>query len=142
MSILDGQTATIELFEANWDTNAIPVEFPNFALAEGDKAGTWVRMNILDADTRQIEIGSGNNQEKTVGIVMFNVFTQLGTGNGAALTTAKAISDIFKQNKRITMNDTGDIKFRPATVNTIGRRGSNNYYQVNVAVPFIRESVT
>ncbi len=84
----------------------------------------WARISILDGD----EVMVDQFTSRTVGVVMIQLFSEIGKGDNSSRATAKIIKDKFT-NKAI-----GGVHFRVAYVQTIGRR--EDAWQVNIICPF------
>ena len=93
-----------------------------------------VEFYVIDGETLQNTIGSpASNRFRTSGLVMVNVFTPQNLGKAPALAIAESVKAIFQG---VRLSD--DILFFAGSIHTVGVFGG--YLQVNVSVPFTRDS--
>jgi len=100
---------------------------------------------MRNTDAAQVELGGNKNQHRNNGFVIVNVFTPLNKGDGDALTLAETVATIFRTNQHVSTGADGSMIFRDPLVEPIGPDGQgvsvSSYYQVNVTVPFVRDTV-
>ena len=135
MSEVDGRAAIGKLFSEAWLATT-PVAYPNRDFTP-PQDGSWVQLGIAQGDAFPVEIGSGG-QKRHPGTVLVQVFTKLGEGDGPGLTLAEQAAAIFRD-VTVTAGTNANIRFRTPTVRNIGP--GDAYYQVNVAIPFVRDAV-
>jgi hypothetical protein len=123
------QKSTLESFiQANLvGTNVV---FEN--QSQGNKVSEWVRVNILNPDSRQISLGN-NPYFRYLGLLIFQIFIKPNVGSGRAMEIADQITALFR-GKTIS-----GMTFKPPVINPVGESGG--WYQVNVSVNFSREEV-
>lgn len=90
----------------------------------------WVRVNILNSDSRQISLGS-NPYYRYKGLLIFQIFTRPNTGSGKSNQLSDTITNLFRG---VSLNS---ITFKTPMKDTIGE--VDGWFQVNVSVPFFRE---
>lgn len=134
------------LFNTEWGTTT-PISWPNRDFTP-PVSQEWVRFSVVPADAFKIEIGSGNNQTRTVGLVFVQVFVPVGSGDGRAGELASLAIEVFAD-KDIQVFDPADgvtvvgrVMFRSPTARSIGIEGESIYYQLSVSVPYVRDSVS
>jgi len=139
MSNVDFRAAVGTLFDTGW-ASATPIAWQGRSFEPAKDDTSWVRLSILESDTFQHEIGSTNVQQREVGLVMVQVFTQVDKGDGPALTLADSVATIFRRQNVLYTN--GRAIFRIPRVRVIGIDGSGAtaWFQVNVSVPYIRDT--
>jgi len=140
------------LFNTGWGTTT-PVSYENRDYRP-PASSEWVRLKILAVDSFRTEIGTGARHERTVGLVTVQVFVPGNTGDGRAFELGDMVADIFRS-QQVQLYDPADgvtvigrILFRIPTVRNVGVgdqvRVDNTlkglYYQVNVSVPYLRDS--
>jgi len=90
----DSQTIR-ERFNTQW-----PIEQPTvpFSFADVDydppKDTSWVRLNVLPGDQRQVGMGS-LRRFRRVGVVLVQIFVPAGSGDGLAKELADSVAKIF-----------------------------------------------
>jgi len=115
-------------FAALATTHGWTVQYDNQDLAKPENV-TWCRLTIKEGDTFQASIGGATgNTDRTVGVMIAQVFSPVGIGDKAARVMADLIKAAFR---RVTY--TG-VKFLTPSVKSIGRVESE--WQVNVICPF------
>ena len=92
----------------------------------------WVRVTILPADAKQIDLGPGGTHRYT-GVLTFQIFVRPNVGSGRALAIADLLSPIFRAQRIST------IMFRTPAVRVVGRDPEGEWFQVNLSVNFFRE---
>lgn len=120
-------------FSTAWAATT-PVAYGNVPL-EPPQNSSWVRLTILDGDAQQVSIGTGvaGAIHRNAGLIIAQIFTALGAGERPARLLADQVANIFRSAQF------SDIICRSPRVEVIGDTGG--YYQVNVAVPFQRDTV-
>ena len=137
------------LFNTGWGSTT-PISYQNrdFSPPEGSE---WVRLTINPADSFRIELGTGLKHERTVGIVQVQVFVPANTGDGRSTELGDMVADIFRD-QQVDLLDPSDgvtvmgrIIFRTPTLRPIGvdtrLEMKGLFYQMNVSVPYVRDSV-
>lgn len=141
MSAKDQREAIGTLFVSGW--GSVP---PNPRLVTPNEPkepteGEWARLTILDSDSFPVEIGRSNVQRRSIGNVIVNVFVPLGTGDNRALALADKAAKVFTDSPRIACGVSADLRFRDPVIRPQGKDSTGNFYQVNVTVPYWRDSV-
>ena len=112
-----------------------PVAYDNTAFdptrdaldAGGRNLASWVRLTIIPGDGFQASLGTPRVWRAT-GIVVVQVFSPLGEGDGSAYSLADDVAAIFRG---VTVQG---VVFRAPSLTHIGPDGA--WYQINVATPF------
>lgn len=152
----------IDRFNAQWDANTTPVQYPN----ESEEAPTgiteWVRLAINSDVSRLADVVPDRARHRFLGQVIVQVFTKRGTGSARNTTLCQNVIDIFNwhtiepettqlldhDNTGYEFHDSSDwdvaskttqIIFRTAHKRTIGPDGA--WYQQNVIAPYHRDSL-
>ena len=92
----------------------------------------WIRVNILNADSKQISLGS-NPYYRYIGLLIFQIFIKPNVGSGRALQLADQITTMFRG---MTLHS---MTFHPPQVDIVGESGG--WYQINVSTKFHREEM-
>lgn len=139
MSAVEERKAIGTLFNAGW-AGATPVAWPGQKF-DPPQNGSWVRLTFTQGDAFQVEMGPTNAQKRALGLLTIQVFTALGRGDRDALQLADSAAQIFRDSRRVSAGQHGDLLFRVPVVRPIGEDAAGLYYQVNVSVPYVHESV-
>lgn len=113
----DSQTIR-ERFNTEW-----PLEQPTipFSFADVDynppKNITWVRLNVLPGDQRQVGLGRVRRFRR-IGTVLVQIFVPAGSGDGLAKELADSVANIFMGR---TVNG---VIFRGTSVDRLGVDGA------------------
>ena len=126
MSLATVEESITVYFATNVETGlSLSTQYDNSDKDNPD-TGDWCRMSILPGLSVNIEIGA--TRQRTVGIVMVQLFCDLDIGDGALMAIAVAIRVLFKN------VSVGDARFYTPTINRVGRVKNN--WQINVSCPF------
>lgn len=141
---VDFRAAVGTLFNTGW-AGATPIAWPGRDFEPPADLASFVRMTIIESDSRQIEIGHTTNQYREVGLIIFQIFTETDQGDGLALTLADNVANIFRS-QQVTYTD-GRAIFRAPQRRVIGPNSdgvsssAGNWFQVNVSIPYIRDNI-
>jgi len=136
MSVISEHTELGTRFNTIWN-NRTPVAWPNVQFTPPVKTGNaeWVKFHIIDnTEGQQLTIGSGLNVCRFAGVIIVQVFSNLGIGNLVALTRANEVATILGK-----WSGT-NIVCGVAAIKEIGEDG-NGWYQVNCVIPFHRDEL-
>lgn len=132
MSYADERDAICSRFEAHWASRT-PLAWPNRGFAVPPER-EWIRLTILDGDTRQVSIGSpGANIHRHSGVIVIQVFVPIDSGTRTARDLADQAAAIFR-NQRFD-----GIRCDVPSVREIGPDGV--WFQVNMSCPFRRDEL-
>jgi hypothetical protein len=132
---VDENTAIRTLFNAGWGaTTRIGYENEKF-VPEADE--TYVNVMIRPDDAAQHEIGSTQVTFRHPGLIFVRVYSPPDKGNAAALALADQAAVIFRRQQSVFTD--GRILYRAPTVTPVGI-SDEGYFQVNVVIPYIRDS--
>lgn len=124
--------AAVEARIETWATaQSLDVQWPNGAYAPTGRA--WCRVQFFGLEASRASLGAPAVYRHPA-LLIVSVFVPLGEGSGNAYTFADALCAAF----RGVTADTG-IRYRAPTVTDIGER--DGFYQVNVTVPFVRDTI-
>ena len=95
----------------------------------------WCRLTIIPGDTDQVSIGApASNRERTVGVMIAQLFVPLHVGDGVLLELADSVRAAFK---RLTADavvfQTPKISSKPAR--------DRSWWRINVACPFYTDDI-
>jgi hypothetical protein len=136
---VDFRGAVGTFFAAGWGTTT-PIAWPGRDYAPPASQSSWVRLTVIESDTRQHEIGTvSQNQYRESGLVIVQVFTETNQGDGPALTLADQVATIFRKQSVAYTN--GRAIFRAPQVRVIGPNSDAAWFQVNVSIPYIRDNI-
>lgn len=110
------------------------VAWPNANFETGNSITTWVRFNILDGQSYQASMGAASNMHRHPGLVVVNIFSPLLRGDQTALRLADEIAGIFRNYQDSSLR----LRFFSPELERIGPE--DKWYQVNVSIPFERDS--
>ncbi len=106
---------------------AYPLAFDNVDVEEMNHTGLWIRAKIIQGETVQASLGA-SKRFRTVGVVMFQIFTPLRQGDREALKIADKIVALFRS---ITVDE---VTYKTPSVKNVGRDGK--WHQINASCPF------
>lgn len=122
-------TAITSYYSTNVEVGlSLPTQYDNGSMPV--TTGAWARMTILSGTSAMAAFGSGG-LHRNPGIVVIQIFDQLFKGDGAILTLADAIANLFRT------KSVPPVQFRTPSIRNIGR--SENLWQVNVELPFYHD---
>ncbi len=113
-----------EHFSSGWLDTSIAYENVSFSPEEGTP---WVRLTILDADSRQVSMGS-TKLYRNNGVIVVQIFVPENTGTGDARSMADQVAAIFRGTQF------NGITCRAPSPRRVGT--ANGWYQLNVSIPF------
>ena len=115
------------------DVLSLTTQYDNQNLDNPDNEN-WCRMTIIPGETQQVSIGSpSTNRERTVGVMIAQLFAPLGKGDGEILDIADTIRAAFK---RVT--DSG-VTFKTPYLVRVGQKQDG--WQINVVCPFYADTI-
>lgn len=131
MSAASERAAVESRFTAQWTgTPMAHVVFDN--LAYTPVQGTpYVRVSIRPGTSERITIGS--REHRTVGVIIIQIFTPVGTGTADARAMADQAAAIFRD------QEFGGLLCRSPSIQNVGQ--STDWTQFNVTVPYQRDEV-
>jgi len=104
------------------------IQYDNVDKATPDNAA-WIRVTILPGQSSDRSVGSpGSNVIRHMGIVVFQIFTPINTGDKDAYDIQEIIRTSFKPATY------GGVKYKAATVTRVGEEDS--WSQINVDIPY------
>lgn len=114
-----------------WTTT--PIRYQNAPFQE--TANPYVALFILDGDGEQISLGTPALR-RWAGVIMLQVFVPEDTGHAQARSYADSLGALFDR-AQFSVNGSGTIRCRmPSMTPSETHEG---WYQVTVAIPFIRD---
>lgn len=113
--------------------NATPIRWENVPFPE--QAAPYVALFILDGDGLQISCGD-IALRRWPGIIVMQVFVPEDKGTQLAKSYADQLGAIFDR-ATFSSGQSGTIRCRIPSILSVGI--TNNWQQVNVRVPFIRD---
>jgi hypothetical protein len=139
---VDFRGALGTFFVAGW-ASTTPIAWPGRDFPRPEDGSSWVRLTIDEIDSFQTELGSVPQTEiRSPGLIIIQIFTEANKGDGPALTLADQVSAIFRK-QEVSYTD-GRAIFRAPRTRVIGitsEKGANSaWFQVNVSVPYIRDT--
>ncbi len=114
----------------------VVTQFDNQVIDHPDAASgdLWVRLSVKPGESEQQDIGGSTAvRQRTIGVVIAQVFSPLDVGDKPARDLAELIRAALGRKRD------GKVQFRVAAIETIGR--SEPWWQVNVTVPFYEDEV-
>lgn len=137
MSAVKENTAIRTLFNAGWG-NTTPVAYPNEPFTS-PKDTAYAVLSIKADDAFQIELGAPGPGVtfRQPGLIFVQIFTPADEGNNAALALADTAAAIFRRQSSTIVD--GRILYRAPSIDTIGIT-KEGWFQVNVVIPYIRDS--
>lgn len=88
---------------------------------------TWARFSIRNADSQQADISTAP-RTRTVGVIIIQLFTTMGSLDGEIMRLADKAKNVFR------LRTVDGITYREPTITTVGAR--EGWWQVNVTCPF------
>jgi hypothetical protein len=131
-------TAVENLFATAWGATT-PVCYDNVPFTTPTSTQAWVKLELWDGSTVKASVGSGAQLRRSFGTVFFTIYAPINAGTLLARTLADSISAIFrdKQVSGATFEDADFSRLgEVAYVGTGVIKGSGNWYQLKVAIPF------
>jgi len=129
--------ALAAFFEAGWKDGGqprTPVAWPNVSFKPPENR-PWVRFTILSAEARRHLItGSRQTGQRITGLVVIQVFTPAGSGDGAAMTLADQAKELFSERRIEVAAGKDPLATAVPEARVIG--ADREWYQVNVSTPF------
>ena len=121
-------------FNTNFATSTTPVQYDNIdflvkgssTLKSNKGLDEWCRLTIIPGETTNETIGA--TRQRSVGVIIVQVFTKSGTGSDRARAIADSIKTGF-QNKSFN-----GVRTHATSISRIG--DSDGYLQFNVSTPF------
>lgn len=135
MSAVKENTAIRTLFNAGW-AGATPVAYPNEPFTPPDDV-EYAVLSIKADDAFQHELGSPMVTFRQPGLIFVMIFAPPDTGNNVALALADTAAAIFRKQSSTIVD--GRILYRAPSIETIGLT-DEGWFQVNVVIPYIRDS--
>jgi hypothetical protein len=135
---VDFRGAVGTFFDTGWAATT-PIAWPGRDYTPPSNGASWVRLSITESDTNQIEIGAPCPQHREAGLIIVQVFTETNKGDGPAITLADQVATIFRR-QQVTYTD-GRAIFRSPQVRVIGPSAEAEWFQVNVSIPYIRDTL-
>ncbi len=93
----------------------------------------WARVSLRNGVSFKVSTGTPN-RFRHPGIILWNVFTKLNSGDNEAYKIADFISAVF-QNTRVN-----DVHYKTVSVSFAGV--DNGWYQVNVECPYYFDEIS
>lgn len=112
---------------------SVAVQYDNEGEAPPSDA-VWIRCAVQVGRSEQADMGSTTVRERTVGVVMAQVFCPADEGDQPGLEMADKIKAAFR---RVTA---GGVTYRVPSIEPQGRDGK--WWQINVTVPFYSDDVS
>lgn len=138
------ETSTLRTqFKTSWDADSVlsayPVAWDNapFTVPDPADVDAWARFAVVPGDTERLDLGATSHALESVGVVIVSVFTPSNEGRAANDAICDDVDEIFFAFR--STSGTFYIRTRPASRRVVGRDGS--WYQQNVVIPYVRESV-
>lgn len=117
-----------------WSTGDGPLLFENVGSTAPD-FDTWIRLSIREADTDQVSmgpVGATAGTYRLSGLVMVQVFSPVGEGDGESRRLSSKVSNIFRG---VHVSSGGrDMYFGSPSVVTVGIDGK--WFHANVNCPW------
>ena len=133
---VEENTAIRTLFNTGWGATTDIVYENEKYVPEADKS--FVAVDIRPDDAAAIELGvAQGGHHRHPGLIFIRVFTPPDRGTAEGLSLADQAADIFRA-ARSSFTD-GRILYRTPTVTPIGVT-DEGYFQVNVVIPYARDS--
>lgn len=121
-----------KLFSDGWTHTTVAWENCDFKTPGNNTS--WVEFFILGGKPEQVSIGApAANIGRFPGVVMVNVFVAMKKGKPEALRLADLAGKLFN------VTSIAGVIFGLPEINTIGQSGEA--FQVNVSIPFTRDSL-
>lgn len=109
----------------------VPVAYENAAFTQ--PATTWARFSIVEGD--RDNLGIGNNETRTVGILYLQIFSAPDGGTKKAREAADKLADIFDNQTFAWNGNQNGVIMRRVSLQTIGKT-QEGWYQQNASIPF------
>ena len=135
---LDFRGAVGTFFNTEWGVTTT-IAWPGRDFDPPINGDSWVRLSIIESDTRQTEIGHPDAQVRELGLIIVQVFTKTDKGDGLGLILADQVATVFRR-KKVTYTN-GRAIFRSPQVRVIGPSADQDWFQVNVSTPYVRDTL-
>jgi hypothetical protein len=123
--------------KTEWD-DTTPIAWPNVDFTP--PATAWIRPTLLASDAARREMGAtGTRTFRHHGLLLVQVFTPEGSGDGSARTYAEQVCGIFRGVQAGGITYEGPTGEAP-TARGDGRDG-NGWYMWTVTVPYTRDEL-
>ncbi len=137
-TIEDVRRALALHFETGWQDEAggarTPVAWPNVSFSPPADAA-WVRFTLLPAEARRHLItGQRETGQRITGLVVIQVFTPAGAGDGEAMTLAGVAGDLWTERRIEALPGRDPLFTFVPEIRVIG--AAREWFQVNVTIPF------
>lgn len=129
--------AVTDRWTAQW-SNTTPTAYENTPYSPAGDA-PWVRVVVREGGASQVSLGFPQTLDRHTGIVYIQVFVPAGQGEDRARWLADRAAAVFR--KVDVAASPGNLTFRVPYVYTADIAG-DDWWQVNVACPFIFNGVT
>jgi hypothetical protein len=132
MTLPDEAAPMRRRFAAEW-ANRTPVAWPNanFTPPQGQP---WVRFGVFPAHAAQVSMGgAGNRRFRRSGLLIIEVFTPAGRGDGEANVLAEQVAAIFRG---VTAEGVRYAGPKGESPRRLPGRVDGAWYQVPVHVPY------
>lgn len=138
MSVYDSIRQALALhFQDNWkdgDDPRTPIAWPNVSF-EPPALAPWVRLTLVFSEARRALLtGDRETGQRIVGLVIVQVFTPAGGGDGPCFALADAIADVWKERRIEIVPGSEPIVTGVSEPVVVG--ASREWFQVNVSTPF------
>ena len=111
----------------NANRGSVFVAYPNAEFTIPN-SGPWIRVSIVPGETRAIEMG-GTKTFRQVGVVVLQLFDNVGKGDGALLELADTLTPVLR-----SVIDSG-VTLRTPSLSRIGPT-DGGWYQMNLTCPY------
>ena len=128
MSFDQVRKVTEEIIEA-W--GGLPIAYDNVDF-DSQQHKEWVRVVVVDGD--RFNAGLGGQCVRHTGLAVIQVFTEQNTGSKGARDHASQVADLYEN------SEVEGVVYLAAAVTRVGH--ANDFYQLNVQVPFRYDTLT
>jgi hypothetical protein len=115
------------------DGLGIVVAWPNTNF-KPNPTKTWFQFWIVNGASQQMSIGASQKDHRFPGIVVVQIFSVMGKGDGEGTRLADSVASAFRNWCGTT------VRCKEASIKAIGPDG-NGWYQINVSIPFHRDEL-
>jgi hypothetical protein len=112
-----------------WNTATAALLWDNVKGEPPSDGTPWIRTTIVEGQSVKIELGGSPGRHRSVGVVMFQIFTAIDKGSRPARAVAKALAILFRS---VTVNG---IIFKAPSLQRVGDT-KDGWYQMNLVCPF------
>lgn len=133
---------------ANWTQTPTRYEQPSASFTQPGTQNVarqpWVALYIRNTSSQRASIGTSPVVHRHTGLIIVQVFTDLGIGTNPGRTLADAVTEIWRD-RTLTFNQYagGENEYlvcgEPA-LNQIGDDG-HSWFQINVTTPYRRDDI-